>query len=130
MPVFNVHIPADRFSSQQKQALGSGLPAALHEALRIPCEDQFVIIISEQPAGSLFVDPSYMGMSHSENAEIITVLFTAERPLSDKRAVVRAMCDNTASALGISADDVFIALVPVPKENSSFGRGDLQLAQS
>ncbi|HEY9315380.1 tautomerase family protein [Williamsia sp.] len=129
MPVFNAHIPADRFSPQQKQALASGLPAALHEALGIPREDQFVII-SEQPAGSLFVDPSYMGMSRSENAVIITVLFTAERPLSDKRAVVRAMCDKAVSALGISADDVFIALVPVPKENFSFGRGDLQLAQS
>lgn len=96
--------------------------------LGIPREDQFVII-SEQPAGSLF-DLSYTGMSRSENAVIITLLFTAERPLSDKRAVVRAMCDNNVSALGISADDVFIALVPVPKENFSFGRGDLQLAQS
>ena len=129
MPVFNAHIPADRFSPQQKEALGSGLPGALHEALGIPREDQFVII-SEPPAGSLFVDPSYMGMSRSENAVIITVLFTAERPLSDKRAVVRAICDKTVSALGISPDDVFIALVPVPKENFSFGRGDLQLAQS
>lgn len=129
MPVFNAYIPAGRFSPQQKQSLGSGLPGALHEALGIPCEGQFVII-SEQPAGSLFVDPSYMGMSRSENAVITTVLFTAERPLSDKRAVVRAICDKTVSALGISADDVFIALVPVPKENFSFGRGDLQLAQS
>ncbi|HEY9312427.1 tautomerase family protein [Williamsia sp.] len=128
MPVFNAYIPAARFSPQQKQALGSGLPGALHEALRIPREDQFVII-PEQPADSLFVDPSYMGMSRSENAVIITVLFTAERALSDKRAIVRAMCDKTVSALGISADDVFIALIPVPKENFSFGRGDLQLAQ-
>ena len=129
MPVFNAHIPANRFSPQQKQALGSALPDALNEALAIPREDQFVII-SDQPAGSLFIDPAYMGMSRSENAVIITVLFTAERPLSDKRAVVRAICDNTVSALGISPDDVFIALVPVPKENFSFGRGDLQLAHS
>jgi phenylpyruvate tautomerase PptA (4-oxalocrotonate tautomerase family) len=127
--VFNAHIPAGRFLPQQKQALGSALPDALHAALEIPREDQFVII-SDQPGGSLFIDPSYMGMSRSENAVIITVLFTAERPLSDKRAVVRAICDNTVSALGISPDDVFIALVPVPKENFLFGRGELQLAPS
>ena len=129
MPVFIAHIPADRFSPLQKQALGSALPRALHEALGIPREDQFVII-SDQSPGSLFLDPSYMGMNRSENAVIITVLFTAERPLADKRAVVRAICDNTVDALGISADDVFIALVPVPKENFSFGRGELQLATS
>lgn len=41
---------------------------------------------------------------------------------------MRAVCDNIVGALGISADDVFIALIPVPKENFSFGRGELQLA--
>lgn len=128
MPVFNAHIPAGRFSPHQKQALASVLPAALYEALEIPREDQFVIV-SDQPTGSMFLDPSYMGMSRSEDAVIITVLFTAQRPLADKRAVVRAICDNTVKALGISADDVFIALIPVPKENFSFGRGELQLAQ-
>lgn len=128
MPVFNAHIPAGRFSPQQKQALGTALPAALYEALKIPREDQFVII-SDQPADSMFLGPSYMRMNRSENAIIITVLFTAQRPLADKRAVVRAICDNTVKALDISADDVFIALIPVPKENFSFGRGELQLAQ-
>lgn len=128
MPVFNAYIPADRFSPQQKQALGTTLPEALQESLGIPREDQFVVI-SDQPAGSLFLDPTYMGMNRSADAVIITVLFTAERSLSDKRAVVRAICDNTVNALGISADDVFIALVPVPRENFSFGRGELQLAK-
>ena len=69
-----------------------------------------------------------MGMNRSSDATIITVLFTAERPLDDKRALVRAICDHTVKALGISPDDVFIALIPVPKENFSFGRGELQLA--
>lgn len=71
-----------------------------------------------------------MGMQRSADAIIISVLFTAERSLSDKKALGKAICRNAAGALQISGDDVFIALIPVPKENFSFGRGELQLAPS
>lgn len=127
MPVFEAHIPADRFSPEQKRALGQALPEALHEALGIPVEDQFVSIASHGP-DELFLHPDYMGMRRTEDAVIITVLFTAERPLADKRALAEAICSKTSAVLGIAADDVFIALVPVPRENFSFGRGQLQLA--
>jgi hypothetical protein len=32
-------------------------------------------------------------------------------------------------ALDVSPDDIFVALIPVPNENFSFGRGELQLAE-
>ncbi|MFF0903806.1 UNVERIFIED_CONTAM: tautomerase family protein [Kocuria sp. CPCC 205316] len=127
MPVFQVHVPAGRFSSEQKRTLGKALPEALHEALGIPAEDQFVTITGHGP-DELFLDPQYMGMERRGDAVIITVLFTAERPLSDKRALTRALCSKVTAALGIGRDDVFVALIPVPKENFSFGRGELQLA--
>ncbi|TDD53374.1 tautomerase family protein [Saccharopolyspora elongata] len=127
MPVFQVHVPAGRFSPEQKRALGQALPEALQEALGIPAEDQFVTITGHRP-DELLLDPEYMGMERSGDAVIITVLFTAERPLSDKRALVRAICSKATAALGIAGDDVFVALIPVPKENFSFGRGELQLA--
>lgn len=127
MPVFQVHVPADRFGSDQKRKLAGVLPQALHDALGIPAEDQFVTITSHQP-DEIFLDPSYMGMQRTADAVIISVLFTAERPLADKRSLVRAICRHAAEALQVSGDDVFIALVPVPRENFSFGRGELQLA--
>lgn len=127
MPVFNAHVPAGRFTTDRKQTLATALPQALHDALGIPADDQFVVI-SEQSAGTLVLSPTYMGMNRSSDATIITVLFTAERSLDDKRALVRAICRHTVKALGVSPDDVFIALIPVPKENFSFGRGELQLA--
>ncbi|MGB9035619.1 MAG: tautomerase family protein [Paeniglutamicibacter sp.] len=127
MPVFQVHVPEGRFTSAQKRALAAVLPRALNEALGIPAEDQFVAITSHNP-DELYLDPGYMGMNRSGDAVIITVLFTAERPLADKRLLTNAICENVVEALGIRADDVFIALIPVPKENFSFGRGELQLA--
>ena len=45
MLVFPVHIPAGRFAADQKSALGTALPEALHEALGIPAEDRFIALI-------------------------------------------------------------------------------------
>ncbi|MFI9614037.1 tautomerase family protein [Streptomyces sp. NPDC052023] len=58
-----------------------------------------------------------------------TLLLGAHRPLEDKRAVTAAISELVVEALGVPPDDIFVALIPVPNENFSFGRGDLQLAQ-
>ncbi|WP_028805854.1 tautomerase family protein [Streptomyces sp. 142MFCol3.1] len=127
MPVFNAHIPANRFSSQEKRALADALNQALVQGLGIPEGDRF-ITISEHGEDELFLDPTFMGMQRSSDAMIITVLFGAHRPLEDKRAVSAAINRLVVESLGVSPDDIFIALIPVPNENFSFGRGELQLA--
>lgn len=68
-----------------------------------------------------------MGMQRSSDAVIITLLLGAHRPLADKKAVAAAINKLVVEALHISPDDVFIALIPVPNESFSFGRGELQL---
>jgi creatinine amidohydrolase/Fe(II)-dependent formamide hydrolase-like protein len=106
MPVFHAHIPKGRFSREQKIAIGNALNQSLVESLNIPSGDRFVMV-SEHGDDELFIDPTFMEMNRTANAMIITVLFGAHRP---------------------SPDDVFVALVPVPNENFSFGRGIAQLA--
>jgi hypothetical protein len=86
-------------------------------------------MISEHGEDELFIDPDFMGMQRSPDALVITVLFGAHRPLEDKRALVSAVNRRVAEALGVSPDDIFIALIPTPNENFSFGRGELQLAE-
>lgn len=61
---------------------------------------------------------------------IITVLFGAHRSLEDKRSVTAAISRLVVDALNISSDDIFVALIPVPNESFSFGRGELQLADA
>lgn len=39
MPVFNAHVPAERFTTDQKQTLATALPQALYDALGIPADD-------------------------------------------------------------------------------------------
>lgn len=128
MPVFNAHIPANRFSSEQKRALADALNQSLVQGLGIPEGDRF-IMISEHGEDELFLDPTFMDMQRSRDAMIITVLIGAHRPLEDKRAVTAAINRLVVKALGVSPDDIFIALIPAPNENFSFGRGELQLAE-
>jgi phenylpyruvate tautomerase PptA (4-oxalocrotonate tautomerase family) len=69
-----------------------------------------------------------MEMERSKNAMIVTVMLGAHRPASDKAALMATMTRLLERDVGVSPDDVFIALVPVPNENFSFGRGVAQLA--
>jgi phenylpyruvate tautomerase PptA (4-oxalocrotonate tautomerase family) len=128
VPVFNAHIPAAHYSAEQKRALADALNQSLVQGLGIPDGDRFVII-SEHGDNELFLHPTFMDMQRSSGAMIITVLFGAHRPLEDKRKVTSAINKLVVEALDISPDDIFVALVPVPNENFSFGRGDLQLAE-
>ena len=128
MPVFNAHIPAGRFSSEQKRALADALNQSLVQGLAIPEGDRFVII-SEHGKDELFLHPNFMGINRGPDAMIITVLIGAHRPLEDKRKVSVAINRLVVGALGVTPDDIFVALIPVPNENFSFGRGELQLAE-
>jgi phenylpyruvate tautomerase PptA (4-oxalocrotonate tautomerase family) len=86
-------------------------------------------MISEHEEDELFIDPTFMEMNRTANAMIVTVLIGAHRPLDDKQKLLAAITRLLHENVGISPDDVFIALVPVPNENFSFGRGVAQLAE-
>ncbi len=129
MPVFHAHLPKGRFSRDQKIAIGNALNQSLVQALNIPPGDRFVIL-SEHGDDELFIDPTFMGMNRTPNAMIISILVGAHRPASDKKALMAKIPELLQQAADISPDDVFIALVPVPNENFSFGRGVAQLADA
>jgi phenylpyruvate tautomerase PptA (4-oxalocrotonate tautomerase family) len=142
MPVFNAHIPAGRFTSEQKRALADALNQSLVQGLGIPEADRFVIL-SEHKQDELYLHPTFLGMNRGPDAMIITVLVGAYRGplpppraaewlpsylLDEKRKVVAAINRLVVEATGVSPDDIFIALIPGSTENFSFGRGELQLA--
>jgi phenylpyruvate tautomerase PptA (4-oxalocrotonate tautomerase family) len=128
MPVFHAHIPAGRFSSEKKRALGNALNQSLVQGLGIPEGDRF-IVISEHRDDELFIHPTFMDMKRGPDAMIITVIIGAHRPLEDKIKLFAAINRLVVDAVGVSPDDIFIALIPAPIENFSFGRGLAQLAE-
>jgi phenylpyruvate tautomerase PptA (4-oxalocrotonate tautomerase family) len=129
MPVFHAHLPKGRFSRGRKIAIDNALNRSLVKALNISQGDRFVML-SEHADDELFIDPTLMGMNRTPDAMIITVLLGAHRPSKDKKALLAAIPALLQKAADILPDDVFIALVPVPNENFSFGGGVTQLADS
>lgn len=127
MPVFHAHIPKGRYTRERKIAIGNALNQSLVQGLGIPEGDRF-IVISEHGDDELFIHPTFMDMQRTDGAMIIEVLVGAHRPGSDKRKLMAAMTRLLESDAAVSPDDVFIAFVPVPNENFSFGRGIAQLA--
>jgi len=59
MPVFNAHIPAGRFSSEQKRRLADALNQSLVQGLGIPEGDRF-IMISEHGKDELYLHPTFL----------------------------------------------------------------------
>jgi phenylpyruvate tautomerase PptA (4-oxalocrotonate tautomerase family) len=128
MPVFEAHIPRGRFTTEDKRALAEAFNRSLVDALGVPQEDRFVIL-NEHGPDELFLHPTFMDMDRDPtSAMIVTVMIGAHRPIEDKRKLVAAITRLVVAAVGVTPDDVFITLVPVPNENFSFGRGELQLA--
>jgi phenylpyruvate tautomerase PptA (4-oxalocrotonate tautomerase family) len=128
MPVFNAHVPRGRFTPDQKRALADALNRSLVQGLGLPDGDRF-ISITEHGEGELHLHPTDMDMARTDSAMIITVLLGPHHPLENKRKLASAVNELVVEALGVSPDDVFLAIIPVPRENFSFGRGELQLAE-
>lgn len=127
MPVFDAHVPAGRYSKDQKQALADALTQSLVQGLGIPEEDRFVMI-TEHGERELFIHPTFPNMQRSGDAMIITVLIGDQRPVEDKQKLATAINQLATEALGISPDDIFVAMIPMPIDGFSFGRGELPLA--
>lgn len=122
MPFFQAHIPAGRYTAEQRVAMADAFTASLVEGFDLPVDDRFVVI-SEHGADSLFVHPTYGDMKRSDGAIIVTVVIPETRPRSEKRKFLQAIVKFLEQKVGIAPDDVFVTLIPIPRENYSFGRG-------
>jgi hypothetical protein len=126
MPVFHFHVP-EGFSTDRKNKMADAAHKALMESCGVPEGDRF-ITITEHKVGELHIHPTFMEMKRSKDAVIVDVLIGAHRPLEQKKALFRLMSDLLDEMAGVRPDDLFIAAIPVPNENFSFGKGEAQLA--
>ena len=122
MPFFNVHVPKDLFSLDQRKAIADSLSHSLQDSFSLPPEDQFVVI-NEHAEGFMFLHPTYKDVERSANAIVISVHVPASRPMSEKRVLLKEIVQRLQDNVGIRPDDVFMTLIPLPSENFSFGRG-------
>jgi phenylpyruvate tautomerase PptA (4-oxalocrotonate tautomerase family) len=124
MPTFHAHIPAQKFSGEEKRALADALNLALHEAMGTPMDDRFVII-SEHKDDELYIHPTFPDMKRSDKRMIITVTTGVSRTLEQKRKLAELVTRYAVEKVGVSQDDVSLMIYAIPLENMSFGGGRL-----
>jgi hypothetical protein len=107
---------------EYRKAIADGIYRALRDTFDVPEGDRFMTI-SEHDADGFSYDRHYLGMSRSDDLVMIQLTVSNTRGVAQKQALYRRIVERLGDAPGIRADDVFINLVEVVKENWSFGRG-------
>jgi len=124
VPTFHAHIPAQKFSSEEKRALADALNLALHEAMDTPMDDRFVII-SEHKDDEFFIHPTFPGMERSDKRMVVTVTFGTSRTVEQKRKLAELVTRYAVERVGVGQDDVTLMMYAIPLESMSFGGGKL-----
>src|ERR1022692_1781068 len=123
MPLVRIAIREGK-TDEYRAAIQEGIHSAMIETIGVPPDDRFQIF-TEHGAGALISDPGYLGIARGDGFLVIQITLNQGRTLEKKRALYRRIADNLQVNPGIRPQDVLINLVEVPKENWSFGNGEL-----
>jgi len=111
-------------SPSHLESIGEAIQRAMVETINVPADDRFQIF-TEHSVEELVYDPDYLGVKRSEGLVVIQSTLNAGRTLDQKRARDRAVAENLAKDPGLRSEDILVSLVEVPKENWSFGKGEM-----
>jgi len=122
MPLVRISMRAGRPAATVK-AIGDSVHRALVEAAGAPADGKFLVITEHGPEG-LVHPPTYLGVAKTDGIVIIQITMNAGRTIEVKRALYAKIADLLAEA-GVKREDIVISLVEIPKENWSWGGGEM-----
>jgi 4-oxalocrotonate tautomerase len=123
MPLVYVTLAEGTTTQDQRTQIGDGIYRALIDVADVPEGDRFQVV-NEVPSANLIYSPDYRGFDRSPSVVFIQIFFNAGRSVDVKRELYARIAENL-NAAGVRGDDVLINLVEMPRENWSFGRGEL-----
>jgi len=123
MPLVRVSLRKGK-SSSYLESIGESVHRAMVETINVPADDRFQIF-TEHSVEELVYDAGYLGVKRSDDLVVIQITLNAGRTLDQKRALYRALAEKLAKDPGLRSEDVLVGLVEVPKENWSFGNGEM-----
>lgn len=126
MPFVRVHLRRGQ-SQAYHQAIVDNVYEALRETYNVPEEDRFMVIDEFDPE-HFHYSRSYMNVARSDHFVLLQLTVSNTRSIEQKKALYRRIVERLGDAPGIRAEDIFINLVEVAKENWSFGNGLAQYA--
>ena len=126
MPLVRIDLPQS-IDADRAQRIGETINKAMMEVINVPNGDKFQVITRHPPEGRNLTS-EYLGIEYSANLVLIQITLNHGRTVELKREFYRRVANDLAE-LGLRKQDVVINLVEVPKENWSFGNGEMQYAR-
>jgi 4-oxalocrotonate tautomerase len=123
VPLVYVTLAEGTTTQDRRTQIGDGIYRALIDVADVPEDDRFQVI-NEVPSANLIYSPDYRGFDRSPSVVFIQIFFNAGRSVDVKRELYARIAENLGAA-GVRGDDILVNLVEMPKENWSFGRGEL-----
>ena len=123
MPLVRIDLPQS-IDADRAQKIGETIHKAMTDLINVPKDDKFQVITRHPPEGRN-VTSEYLGIHYSNNVALIQITMNQGRTVELKKAFYRRVANDLAE-LGLRKQDVVINLVEVPKENWSFGNGEMQ----
>ncbi|USI71566.1 tautomerase family protein [Sphingomonas morindae] len=128
MPLAHIAMRAGK-PDAYKQAIFDGLYRAMRETFDVPEDDQFMVV-TEHDAASFRYGQSYLDISRSDDLVFIQITANNTRSTQQKKALFRLVVELLGKAPGLRAEDVFVNLIEVARENWSLGLGVAQYART
>lgn len=125
MPLARIDISTGKPAGYGK-AVADVVYENLVAVLHAPENDRFQIVNEHEVGNGLFIDPSYLGITRSDDALIVQITLNEGRTVEAKQAFYKALADGLHDRVGLRREDLVINLVEVKKENWSFGNGIAQ----
>lgn len=119
---------ADEWAHDEVLAAGEVIYEVLMDVFSVPENDKFQIV-NRHPVKNLNIAPHFHGNTYSNKILIIQIFLNSGRSVDLKKQFYIELTRRLVSEVGCRADDVFINLVEVTKENWSFGQGLAQLVE-
>jgi 4-oxalocrotonate tautomerase len=125
MPLVRIALRKGK-SPEFRRDVSDAVHRAMVETIKVPEQDRFQVVTEHDEAGLIY-DPSYLGIERTDGVLLIQITLSAGRTLEVKKALF-ARIAQLLRERGVRAEDVFVNLVEVAKENWSFGNGIAQYA--
>jgi hypothetical protein len=121
MPLVQINLIKGK-SPEYIRAVADGVHQALVEAFNVPADDRFQLIHQYEESGFIY-DPDYFGIHRTSDLVIIQISAGNWRDIPTKEKLYAAIVNNLSGAPGLRKEDVMISLIPVGREDWSFGNG-------
>ncbi len=126
MPLIRISLRAGK-PAGYRRAIADSIYEALRETFNVPENDFFATVTAhEQP--DFIYDRNYFNIARTDDLVLIQMTVSNTRTVAQKKALYRGIAERLGKNPGLRAQDVFINLVEVAKEDWSFGEGQAQYA--